>query len=99
MNQDFSSLCKINGKVHDANDVAAPNATASRYMRTYGEHYRIFIPQDAAVIWHATVNLSLTDRYIPGHTLLVLEVDKAKYANLDWVVAKKKQEERKFPSK
>lgn len=47
----------------------------------------IFIPQDAAVIWQATVNLRLTDRYIPVHTLLVLVADKARYANLDWAVA------------
>lgn len=89
VNQGLSSLCKINGKVHYANDVAAPNTTPSRCMHTYGERYRIFIPQDAAVIWHATVNLRLTDRYIPVHTLLVWEVDKARYANLDRVVTKK----------
>lgn len=63
-------------------------------MHPYGEQYRIFIPQDAAVIWHAAVNLRLTDRYIPVHTLLVLEVDKARYSNLDWVVTKDTRREK-----
>lgn len=47
----------------------------------------IYIPEDV-VIWHAAVNLSLIDRYIQVHSLLVLE-ERARYANLDRKVTKK----------
>lgn len=62
------------------------------YTYTVNNIYIFFIPQDAVVIWHAAVNLSLTDRYIQVHSLLVSE-ERARYANLDRKVTKK------FPSK
>lgn len=40
------------------------------------------IPGEAVVIWHATVNLSLTDRYTHIHSLLVFR-RRVRYANLD----------------
>lgn len=50
----------------------------------------IYILVDAVVIWHAAVNLSLIDRFVQVHSLLVSE-ERARYANLDRKVTKKFQ--------
>lgn len=55
-------------------------------------HIYIYFPEDAVVIWYSAFNLSLIDRYIQVHSLLVSE-ERARYANLDRKVTKK------FPSK
>lgn len=52
----------------------------------------IYIQEDGVVIWHAAVSLSLIDRFVQVHSLLVSE-ERARYANLDRRVTKK------FPSK